>query len=210
MPNLFRDRGIYFSPDEGGGGGGDDSSNRTITKMRAEIDSAHNEVKDWKNKYEELESKVSALESEKLSTQERLEKENKALTTKNSELSSRMATFDSLEQSNKMLTEFVEGLYTEQLASLPKEKQEDVKSITFTEGNPVQSLSRLVSAVKLIGSGNTGNTQGNVTDPSNNGASSQSNETKYDPKTVTLSHGLKPISDIIAQKNAMTGRGSNQ
>lgn len=139
----------YEDPPVNDDKGGSESS--TIKIMRTQLEAAQKEAGEWKDKATDLDNRVKAIEREKMDENTRLKAEKEDLSTQLKSLQTEVSGLNVLKSEKDSLNAFVTKLYDDEIAKIPEEQREKIKSLTLIEGNPISSLQKLHDASDILG-----------------------------------------------------------
>lgn len=202
---------IVREGDSGAGGGvTPPPENHQIKQMRDQLDKLNTDLQKEKDDKKELLTKLTAHENEKLSEIELLKKSNAELATALEQVQPLLPELEKVKANSDKLAGALTKSYDDRLLLIPEgEKRDQVKLLTFSEGDPVVSLERLDSAIKLFTESGTiklGNTT--VSKDGVDTVVGTGTGTNKKIQDVSWSDALTPINEILARRKAMMKRSS--
>ena len=175
-------------------------NNHAMKQMRDQIDALNNDLKTVKEENKGLKDQLTAKEREKRDELDRIKAEKIDLETALTEANGKVASIEGLQQSVNTYTEFLTKEFDNRINSAPEEVREKLRTLSFIEGNPIESLNKLGASFELLGDV-IGEKIGTVTNPSGTGGVGNPNpDKKLDLKTLTWDKALRPVSEILAGK----------
>ncbi len=191
----------HLPPKEG------EPDNSTVIQMRNQIDALTKDLNTLKSERdiektekETLQAKLKQLDLEKLGEVERVTAINTDL---QKQLDTALAEIGKIEPLQTRLTEVhkhIEGSYESMLNRIPDEvKRNEMRTLTFVDGDPVNSETKLLSAMKIM-FGEDSLKVGEITIPGSGPTPEKKGEVKYDPKTISWKDGLTPVAELVKQR----------
>ena len=211
LVNKWLRPGFLYAPNDPPSGSGDSDVMKElrsqITTLTRDLGNLRDSHKTLETENADLKSKVAESAREKLTEVERLKAEKTDLENRVLDLTGKTTELETLRTLNTNLSGYVSKLYDSSIQAVPEAERENVKSITFVEGNPMESLSKLENAFKVLKITPTGSgiVAGTITipnsapDPGGSGSQGGSGDKKYDPLKVTWADGLRTREQILAE-----------
>lgn len=187
-----------------------DDNNELIKELRSMIDKANTQAKTEREAREALELKFNTTQEElntlkrsKLDEVERLKAENSDFVKKFSDLETKIKELTGTAERSAKQDEFINQLYQQRLSTVDEKKRAEIDILAKIEGDPIGSLTKLDSVIKLLNPGQAGGVVvGTITNPpgglpnSENDPNPTDGVKKLDPKTIGWDGIFKPVEEI--------------